>query len=340
MLKHFGYSFAITILSLIFMFYFGFNKGGFESALSIVWLTIILILMEISLSFDNAIVNASILRNWNDFWKKIFLTVGILVAVFGMRLVFPIAIVSFTTGMGVVEVWDLAVNNSDEYSKNLIAHHIEISAFGSMFLMLVFLSFIFDDEKELFWAGKIEEKLSHFGKSKFISYVVAVILLAIFSFLVEDEKLTDYFVAGLWGIGIYLAIHLVCYAFENGGKQAENLIKSGSLIGFVYLEVLDASFSFDGVIGAFAITKDIIIIMVGLGVGAFFVRSITIYLVEKGTLNEYVYLEHGAHYAIGILAVIMLLSVKFHIPEVITGLIGIAFIVLSLLSSIKYNKNS
>ena len=89
---------------------------------------------------------------------------------------------------------------------------------------------------------------------------------------------------------------------------------------------------------AFAITKDIIIIMVGLGVGALFVRSITIYLVEKETLNEYVFLEHGAHYAIGILAFIMLLNIKYHIPEAITGLIGVSFILLSLYSSIKYNK--
>lgn len=340
MLKHFGYSFAVTIASLLFMFYFGFNKGGFTEALAIVWLTLILILMEVSLSFDNAIVNAAILRNWNAFWKKIFLTVGILVAVFGMRLVFPIAIVAFTTDMAIPEVWNLAINNPDEYSKNLIAHHIEISAFGSMFLMLVFFSFLFDDEKELHWAGKFEEKLSYFGKSKFISYIMAVALLGIFSLFVEDAKVKDYFIAGFWGIAIYLAIHLVCYAFENNGDNVESLIKTGGIAGFMYLEILDASFSFDGVIGAFAITKDIIIIMVGLGVGAMFVRSITIYLVEKGTLTEYVFLEHGAHYAIGVLAVIMLLSVKFHIPEVITGLIGIAFILLALRSSIKYNKNS
>jgi len=106
----------------------------------------------------------------------------------------------------------------------------------------------------------------------------------------------------------------------------------------LYLEVLDASFSFDGVIGAFAITKDIIIIMIGLGVGAWFVRSMTIYLVEKGTLSAYIYLEHGAHYAIGALALIMIASVKFHIPEVITGLIGIAFIGLAFMSSVKHRR--
>ncbi|MEZ4694597.1 MAG: DUF475 domain-containing protein [Aliarcobacter sp.] len=339
MLKYFGYSIIVTLLSLFFVFYHGYEKGGLSLALTMLWLTLILIIMEISLSFDNAIVNASILKHWNEFWKKIFLTVGILIAVFGMRLIFPIAIVAFTTGLGVIEVWDLAINNPDEYSKNLTAHHAEISAFGSMFLMLVFLSFFFDEEKQHHWVSKLEEKLSHYGRNRFISYVIAMILLSIFSLFVEENRKIDYFLAGFSGIGIYLTIQLICSFFGNQGKNTENLIKTGSLTGFLYLEILDASFSFDGVIGAFAITKDIILIMIGLGVGAFFVRSITIYLVDKGTLSQYIYLEHGAHYAIGTLAIIMLLAVKFHIPEVITGLLGITFILFSFFSSIRYNKS-
>ena len=99
-----------------------------------------------------------------------------------------------------------------------------------------------------------------------------------------------------------------------------------------------AFFSFDGVIGAFAITSDVVIIMLGLAIGAMFVRSMTLYLVAKGTLDAYVFLEHGAHYAIGALAIIMLLSVKFHVPEIITGLIGIAFIGWALLASLKHRK--
>ena len=102
--------------------------------------------------------------------------------------------------------------------------------------------------------------------------------------------------------------------------------------------MLDASFSFDGVIGAFAITSDVVIIMLGLAIGAMFVRSMTIYLVEKGTLDEFIYLEHGAHYAIGALAIIMLMSMHFHIPELVTGLIGVAFIGWSLWASIVHRR--
>jgi hypothetical protein len=103
---------------------------------------------------------------------------------------------------------------------------------------------------------------------------------------------------------------------------------------------LDASFSFDGVVGAFAITNNLFIIMIGLGVGAMFVRSLTIMLVDKGTLSEYRYLEHGAFYAIGILAAIMFAGTIKHIPEVVTGLLGALFIALSLFSSILYNKKN
>ena len=337
-MKYFKYSFIITFITLAFISYFGFQKGGLATALNMLWLTSILILMEVSLSFDNAIVNASILKHWNAFWKKMFLTVGILVAVFGMRLVFPLAIVAFTADMGIIEVWNLAINNPDEYSQKLVSHHIEVSAFGSMFLLLVFLDFLFDDERELHWIGKLEQKIATLGKIRFSSYIVSILVLFLFSFLVEEDKKIDFYIAGTWGILIYLSIQVLCQLLERNGKDIENMVKTGSIGGFIYLEVLDASFSFDGVIGAFAITKDIIIIMVGLGVGALFVRSITIYLVEKETLNEYVFLEHGAHYAIGILAFIMLLNIKYHIPEAITGLIGVSFILLSLYSSIKYNK--
>ena len=110
------------------------------------------------------------------------------------------------------------------------------------------------------------------------------------------------------------------------------------LISFIYLELIDASFSLDGVLGAFALSKDIIIISIGLAIGAMFVRSLTIMLVEKKTLKQFLYLEHGAHWAIGALACLMLVSTVKEIPEVVTGGIGLGFIVLAFISSIMHNK--
>lgn len=322
--------------------WWGYKLAGFTNALSLMFIALILGLMEVSLSFDNAVVNASILKTWDEYWKKLFLTVGIFVAVFGMRLVFPIVIVAHTADLGYLEVWNLALQNPIEYSSKLVAHHAEISAFGGIFLLLVFLNFMLDETKDVHWFRVVEEKLGLLGKIEAISIFIAIVTLMFFvSFVDETHKLVV-LSAGIWGIIIYVSVDIIGFLLENEEDKVtvSDVIKKGSFGGFLYLEVLDASFSFDGVIGAFAITKDIIIIMLGLGIGAIFVRSITIYLVEKGTLDEYIYLEHGAHYAIGVLALIMLLGMKFHIPEIFTGLIGIAFIVLSLYSSIKHKKVS
>ena len=107
---------------------------------------------------------------------------------------------------------------------------------------------------------------------------------------------------------------------------------------FIYLQILDSSFSFDGVIGAFAITSNIVLIAIGLGIGAIWVRSFTVFMVRKGTLNEFVYLEHGAHYTVFVLAVVMLASALFQIPEVVPGLTGLGIILASIIASVRVRK--
>lgn len=336
-MKHFTFSFIFTFVCLLVAGWWGYNLGGWSNALNLMFMASILALMEISLSFDNAVVNASILKTWDEYWKKLFLTVGIIVAVFGMRLLFPLVIVAQTADLGLLEVWNLALNNPVEYSSNLVAHHAEISAFGGMFLLLVFLNFMLDENKDTHWFEALEERLGLLGKIEAISIFIAIVTLMTFTSFIADESKLVVLTAGLWGIVIYVGVDIIGVILEKeeSDPMVADTLKKGSIGGFLYLEVLDASFSFDGVIGAFAITKDIVIIMLGLGIGAMFVRSLTIYMVEKGTLDEYVYLEHGAHYAIGVLALIMLLGMKFHIPEIFTGLIGIAFIALSIWSSVK-----
>lgn len=357
-MRHFLFDFIFTIVCLLVAAWWGYSHGGISTMLTALAVTTILAIMEISLSFDNAVVNASILKGWNDFWKKIFLTVGILVAVFGMRLIFPIVIVAVTANLGFTEVIQLAINEPAKYAAHLNAHHAEISAFGGMFLLLVFLTFIFGD-KEVHWFDWLERKLARFSKVDAMSTFVAILVLMISLSWVEEAKQQVILIAGIWGILVYLGVNVLSTLLEGSNSNEEDeviydskgnvvtntagvstTILKGGIAGFIYLEVLDASFSFDGVIGAFAITNDVIIIMLGLAIGAMFVRSMTIYLVDKGTLSEFVYLEHGAHYAIGALAVIMLLSMKFHVPELVTGLIGVAFIGLSLFNSIQYRKRT
>lgn len=352
-MQHFRFSFIFTFICLGLSAWWGFNHGpeaGMNNMFKVLLITAILAVMEVSLSFDNAVVNASVLRHWDHFWKTIFLTVGILVAVFGMRLIFPLLIVGVTADMSMVEVANLALNDPKSYSEKLMAHHAEIAAFGGLFLLLVFLNFLFDDEKDTHWFHWLEHRLANLANVPAMSVFIALIALLVMVSAVEGETKLVVTLAGIWGIVVYVGVKALGHLLESSNSDDDedekssssgasgNIVKAG-IGGFLYLEVLDASFSFDGVIGAFAITNDVVVIMLGLAIGAMFVRSMTIYLVEKGTLEAYIYLEHGAHYAIGALALIMLFSgTGVHVPEVVTGLIGVAFIVWAVISSINYEK--
>ena len=329
-MQHFRISIIVTIACLAAAVYWGGPMGAAIAA--------ILAVLEVSLSFDNAVVNASILKRMNERWQQYFLTWGVLIAVFGMRLLFPIVIVVAATGIDFAGVVNMALHDSEQYSQHLTHSHVQIAAFGGMFLLMVFLSFIFDEGKELHWLGIIEEKLSEFGKLQSIEIIIALSTLMLAQNMLPEDIRLSALVAGVYGIILFVAVDSLSTLFEDEeeGEELADVLKKGSIMSFLYLEVLDASFSFDGVIGAFAITQDVVIIMLGLAIGAMFVRSLTVFLVRQGTLDEYVFLEHGAHYAIGTLAAIMLISMVHEIPEVVTGLVGAILIGLSVFSSIRY----
>jgi hypothetical protein len=357
-LKTFGWSFAITAAGLAFAAW----QWGWE-AFGIV---LILSILEISLSFDNAVVNAGILKKMNAFWQKIFLTIGILIAVFGMRLVFPVAIVAISAKVGPIEAVQLALDKPEQYEALVTDAHPAIAAFGGMFLLMIFLDFIFD-ERDHKWLGWLERPLSKLGKVDMLSVCVALIVLLVtaMTFATNAHTSTGYadksatvLLSGVAGLITYLAVNGLSSFFENKleeeeereheeeekakaeGKQvsAVGLAGKAAFFLFLYLEVLDASFSFDGVIGAFAITNHIFWMALGLGIGAMYVRSLTVYLVRQGTLDDYVYLEHGAHYAIGALAAILLITIEHEISEIITGLVGVLLIGASFWSSVVRNK--
>jgi uncharacterized protein len=347
--KTFGGSLVVAVLGLAL----GFAYGG-TTGLAI---TAILAVLEVSLSFDNAVVNATVLVRMNPFWQKIFLTVGVAIAVFGMRLIFPLLIVGITAKLSPVEAIRLALEKGDPdkpgtYGYLLHQAHPAIAAFGGVFLLLLFLDFIFE-EREITWLTPIEKLLAKIGKLDQLSVIVTLIALVISAYtLAPDNKVSTVLVSGALGMVTYLLVNALGEFFdveseEEAEAEAAEMKSSGSVKAvagkaafflFLYLEVLDASFSFDGVVGAFAITSDPIIIAIGLGVGAMFIRSLTVFLVRKGTLSEYVYLEHGALWAIGALAVLLLITIEYEVPEVVTGLIGVGFIAAALASSVVRNR--
>jgi uncharacterized protein len=330
-LGFFKWSLLATVLALVAAWLYG--------GLGAVVITGILILLEASISFDNATVNANVLRRLGQRWQRAFLTIGIVIAVFGMRVLFPIVIVAIAMGLGIGQVVDQALYAKDQYAHNVEAAIPIIASFGGMFLLLVYLEYFLDPEREVFWVGPIERALAKLGQLTAAPVTVALIVLLVTSQLVLPHLSQVVLLAGLLGIVTHLVVSgltgLLARVTESGSGQRTGF---AGLASFLYLEMLDASFSFDGVIGAFAITRDIVILALGLGVGAIYIRSLTVYLVRRGTLLRYDYLTSGAHWAIGVLAVVLLFEIQVHVPEWLTAVLGIGFIGAAFASSVIRNR--
>ncbi len=335
---YFRNSFIVTALGLILGAFLGWQTSGtLAGTLSTTFIVFVLAILEVSLSFDNAVVNATVLKEMDHLWRRRFLTWGIAIAVFGMRIVFPLVIVAVIAQIGPLAALTMAASDPDEYSRVLTSAHVSVAAFGGAFLAMVGFKHFFDFEKDVHWIGVIERPLAQLGRIEAVGIgLVLILLYSIGAWLPEAQRL-EFLVAGIFGLLTYIAVDGVSALLDMAQESADGVKRSGAA-AFLYLEVLDASFSFDGVIGAFALTNNLFIIAIGLGIGAMFVRSLTIMLVEQETLASYRYLEHGAFYAIIALAVIMFAKTVVHVPEVVTGLIGAGFIIAALADSIRYNR--
>lgn len=336
-LSYFYLPIFFTIAGLIA----GFLIGGPTAML----LISVLIVLEISLSFDNAVVNATVLRNWPEKWRKVFLFWGILIAVFGMRLVFPIAIVAVAGQINPLTVIDLALNDPAQYGVRLASMEHLVAGFGGAFLLMVGLAFFLDEAKDHHWLGPIEGLLAKLGPINMVTAGIALLVTLIVNGFVAAEEQVGFLVAACWGIVAYILIKGVSSSLAGGDeeevddththeKDIGKKIVRASVMGFLYLEVLDASFSFDGVIGALALTNYLPFIMIGLGVGAFYVRETTMLLLDRGAMDQYQFLEHGAFWAILALAAVMFAKAcGIHLPEYVVGLSAVGFLGAAVLHS-------
>lgn len=327
----FGISALITVIVGVLV--------GWLDGLTGLWIYCVLVLLEVTFSFDNAVVNSKILNRLSDFWQTMFLTIGIFFAVFVVRFLLPLFIVMITAGMGAGEVVDLAVQSPEEYSHRLHEAAPLIDSFGGAFLFLIGLSYFVDRNKDVHWLKKLEKGLSRLGEIRFIKLIVMLVVMAVLYLTVDEHSRSAVAIAGLLGVLLHVGLEAMSSFFEKRERNVVGIKKKqvgmAAFASFMYLQVLDASFSFDGVIGAFAITSSLLLIMAGLGAGALWVRSFTVYLVRTGTLAKYKYLEHGAHWAILALGVVMLVKL-YHIeaPEWFTGSLGLIFIATAVTSSV------
>lgn len=302
----------------------------FWGGLTALFTVALLAVLETTLSFDNAVVNAKVLQRMEPIWQRRFLQWGIPVAVFGTRFVLPIFIVALAAGLGPLVVLELALFDPIVYGEHLESAHTAIAAFGGAFLLLVSLKYFFNDRKTVHWIVIIEKYLSRWGGIEAIEVALTLFVLLSSALFVGGDRTATILVAGLIGVILFIATEGVAQAFE---VQAGAAVAQSSVALFVYLNILDAAFSLDGVVGAFAVTSNLLMIIAGLGIGALFVRACTVYLVRARTLENLPYLEHGAHWAIFGLALALLGSIFVHVPEPFTGLIGLVFIVFAYISS-------
>ena len=206
----FRWSFAVTLVA----FGIAYLYGGWQA----LFLCIVLGLLEVSLSFDNAVINATVLRRMSDFWQKMFLTVGIVIAVFGMRLLFPLLIVGVVAHLNPVEALQLAMQQGDintpgTYAYILAEAHPQIASFGGMFLLMLFLNFIFT-ERAIKWLRWFEEPLAKIGRLNQVSIVVALALLVVAAeFWAKDPNVV--LVSGILGILTYIIVNSLGELFEH-----------------------------------------------------------------------------------------------------------------------------
>ncbi|HEX4775097.1 MAG TPA: DUF475 domain-containing protein, partial [Candidatus Saccharimonadales bacterium] len=270
MLKNFRASAAITLIAVVAVLL----TMGVGAAATIA----VLVAIEIAFSFDNAIVNAKVLGRLSPIWQQLFLTLGVLIAIVGMRVVFPVLIVTLSAHLPWHQVVNEALHHPAAYARHLAGAQMMIDAFGGGFLLTLALYFLFDERDQL-WLKRIEKPLQKIGGSAWLPPLVAAVVVT----LVALKSNTPVLHWGLIGVVGYAVLKLLVDAMGKLEPQkTKTYVGWSALLAFMYLEILDASFSFDSVLGAFAITDKVVLIALGLGVGALWVRSLTVFMVRRG----------------------------------------------------------
>ena len=330
-LRVFGFAHVVAFAALLG----GFIVNGVQGLVVVALLGV----LEIAVSFDNAIVNATVLARMNRYWQRMFMTVGVVIAAIGMRLLLPLIIVSIGAHLTPWRAVDLAYESPERYHSLLLAAQPGIAAFGGLFLLMIALAF-FREEREVHWCPPVERHLPALLGLPAAPQAIALAFTGIAAATVPPDVRVRVVVGCLLGLVCYLAIHALSEqvadrADADGASRPRSTVEGrGAFLLFVYLELLDATFSMDSVMGGFSVTVDIALITLGLAIGAGYIRALTVYVVRKGTLEEYRYLEHGAYYSIALLSVLLLWEVWRDVPDWVTACVGAVVIGLAWVTSV------
>ncbi len=283
-----------------------------------------LIVFEVVNSVDNAIVNASVLKTMSVLWRKRFLLIGIITSVFLVRFILPLIIVWISVPtISPSDLFLAFLGQSDVAASAIEQQKPIILMFGGVFLLYLYIHWLFLEKKDPLYIERfIKEKHGVWF------FAFAAILLVIIMYLARADPLV------MLAAAIGSATFFILYGIKETAEANERNMVAGTsnlsdLSKFLYLEVLDTTFSFDGVIGAFAFTINLFLILIGIGVGALVVRELTIKGID--TIAKYKYLKNGALTSIGFLGLFMIIEgfnvdLPSYVPITITFLlIGVAF---------------
>jgi len=274
-----------------------------------------LALFESITSIDNAIINAEVLQGMQDRARRWFLTWGILIAVFGVRGLLPWLIVwVMTPGLGPLEAFTASLTGDPVALKAIQESSPVLLMGGGVFFIFLFFHWIFLEPKK--YGLSVERIFARQGA--WFYAVVSVALTAIVWFALDESPMLAF------GAVVGSSAFFITHGFKRYAEEQEARLLSGeahmSDIGkILYLEVIDLTFSIDGVVGAFAFTLAVPLILLGNGIGAIVVRQLTVYGVER--IKKYVYLKNGAMYSVFVLGCVMLAhGFGHHVPEWLTPL--------------------
>jgi uncharacterized protein len=303
-----------------------------EAIITDVIIIIGLIVFEVVNSLDNAIVNANVLKTMSAVWRKRFLWIGIITSVFIVRFILPFLIVWLSAPtLSPMDVLVASFSNDPQAAQIIEAQKPIILMFGGVFLLFLYLHWLFLEKKSpIFIERFVNEK-----KHGVWFFAFAAIILVLTMYFASANNMM------MLAAAVGSAVFFIVYGLKETAEKAETNLKSNSnlsdLSKFLYLEVLDATFSFDGVIGAFAFTTNLLLILIGIGVGALVVRELTIKGIDK--VSQYPYLKNGAMTSIGFLGIFMILEAfGVDIPSLVSIIVTIGLILVAFWLSKKKNQ--
>ncbi|MCX9011503.1 MAG: DUF475 domain-containing protein [Candidatus Methanoperedens sp.] len=287
---------------------------------SIILIIVGLILFETISSIDNAVINAEVLSTMSQRARKWFLFYGLLFAVFVIRGMLPWLIVWATNpSLGAAGALTATFSEDPKIKEVIEQSSPFLLVGGGVFLIFLFFHWLFIEAKNYGLRG---ERFFHQHGVWFYA-IVSILLTIIVWFSLKQHPFMAF------GAVVGSTAFFITHGFKQNAEQHEQQLMGGGNMSdwskILYLEVIDATFSIDGVVGAFAFTLSVPLILIGNGIGAFVVRELTISNIER--VKRYIYLKNGAMYSIFFLGMIMVLdSFNVHIPQWVSPVITISVI--------------